>query len=297
MVKLKLSKDLVTADELKAKVNNAELNSNFILNRSTKLERLSLNAANINTNDALKFLFLKFPNLKGKIESGTGINDLNLLYEPESFSITNKFHNSAANFNVPKFKQYVQSFNGEVSYKNKTINFNDLKIKIANSEATVNGSLENTVENSFDPLINLNIEGYLNSKLLKSYIPESILSFLKFDGPLKSKINITGNKSKQLIDVRAFFNELNSLKLSNWLDIDTSMISRARTKITATPNLIVSDDTKVVFQTSKENKVKLRRRYQVKDWRDKDKINYEIFVRTEDESSTKKINFNFFTHI
>ena len=66
------------------------------------------------------------------------------------------------------------------------------------------------------------------------------------------------------------------------------MISRARTKITATPNLIVSDDTKVVFQTSKENKVKLRSRYQVKDWRDKDKITYEIFVRTEDESSTKK---------
>lgn len=285
---INLSQDLITADSLKAKVNDAELESAFTLNRSSKLEKFSLKALNAKTQDALNFLFLKFPNLKGKIISGKGFADLDLNYEPGNFSITTNFINSGASFDVPKFHQYVQNLNGEVSYANKTIDFKDLKIKIADSETKVNGSLENTIENGFDPLINLDLDGYLNSKFLKSYIPESILVFFKFDGALKSKVNITGNKSKQIIDVKAFFNELDSLKLSTWLDIDKSTISRGRTKIIATPDLIVSDDTKVVFQTSKENKVKLRGRYQVKDWRDKDKITYEIFVKTEDETPERK---------
>lgn len=285
---INLSQDLITADSLKAKVNDAELESAFILNRTSRLEKFSLKALNAKTQDALEFLFLNFPNLRDKISSGTGLANLDLNYEPGNFKISTNFKNSAANFKVHKFNQYVQSLNGEVSYANKTINFKDLKLKIDDSETYVNGNLENTIDKGFDPLINLDIDGYLNSKFLKSYIPESILDFLKFDGPLKSKINITGNKSKQIIDIKAFFNELNSLKLSTWLDLDKSMISRGRTKIVATPDLIFSDDTKIVFQTSKENKVKLKGRYQVKDWRDKDKITYEIFVKTEDESTVKK---------
>ena len=65
------------------------------------------------------------------------------------------------------------------------------------------------------------------------------------------------------------------------------MISKIRTKIIATPNLIISDDTKVVFR-KEADKIKLRGSYQVKDWKERDKITYEIFVKSEAETAEKQ---------
>ena len=237
--------------------------------------------------DINKFIVYRYDSFKDKLLELGGTTNAHLVYNPEQFSVDAELNSIRLRTNLNKFKQKIDSINGSIHYENKDLLLKDLNIKYLNSDFVLNGDLLNTSNEKFDPLVNLNLEGNLHSNLIKNYIPSSILNFLKFEGLVKSKISVNGNKNKQVIDSKIFLNELDYFNFGNWLLIDKSMISKIRTKIIATPNLIISDDTKVVFR-KEADKIKLRGSYQVKDWKERDKITYEIFVKSEAETAEKQ---------
>ena len=282
-----LSGDLITIKQLNAKINQGEVSTKLIVNNNKEIQDIDLTATNINLDDINKFIVYRYDSFKDKLLELGGTTNAHLVYNPEQFSVDAELNSIRLRTNLNKFKQKIDSINGSIHYENKDLLLKDLNIKYLNSDFVLNGDLLNTSNEKFDPLVNLNLEGNLHSNLIKNYIPSSILNFLKFEGLVKSKISVNGNKNKQVIDSKIFLNELDYFNFGNWLLIDKSMISKIRTKIIATPNLIISDDTKVVFR-KEADKIKLRGSYQVKDWKERDKITYEIFVKSEAETAEKQ---------
>lgn len=282
-----LSKTLISSKNLSAFVNGAMLTGTGAIDTSGHIQSIDFNATNLYANDLYQLSILNNPRIAEFITNPSGSLDIALKYNPLGLEIFSTVKNLALRSLHEKFSEDLQNLNGKISFKNNKLALESLSLASGNSFGILSGEVQNLSKDSFEPLFKLLFKGKLHSKLLRKYTPPSINNALDYEGLLRSELALGGSSAKQNLDVKIFLDELKYLKFSNWLDLDKTISSKIKTKITITPNLISSNDAKAVFQKGTD-KIQIKGRFQVKDYRNKEKLNYELLVESLPETETVK---------
>jgi hypothetical protein len=289
-----LSKTLISSKNLSANINGAEIKGMGAMDISGHIQSIDLLANNLLAKDLYYLSLFNVPKIKDFVIDPSGLLNIVLKYNPLGLEVDSTLKNVSLTSVHEKFSEPVQNLNGKLSFRNNKFTFEDLSLSSGASSGIFNGDIQNIGKGDFEPLFNLLFKGKLHSSLLNKYSPPAIRASLDYQGLVRSELALNGGPAKQVLDVKVFLDELKYCKFSTWLDLDKKILTKIKTKITITPSLISSNDAKVVFKQGTD-KAKLFGRFQVKDYRIREKLNYEILVESPPETETVKNKLNLYS--
>jgi hypothetical protein len=210
-------------------------------------------------------LLLKDKNLKGNLS----LDKVSFVYRGLNY-IKYPFIDLKARVDIDKNVTVTNAsgFYGSSSFKN-------LDLNIRNPRANA------------DRLIDLSFQGNVLVDEYYGMIPIGIQRFLKMKGNMPVVIKYSGSKLKKIINLDADLEKLTYFKFAEWLDLSNKYKAKIRSKIIVTPELIASDDSKIIFSdpVSGLSSV-IKTVYQVKDWANINELNYFMNFATSVESSS-----------
>ncbi|MDD9898058.1 MAG: hypothetical protein OXU45_03560, partial [Candidatus Melainabacteria bacterium] len=117
------------------------------------------------------------------------------------------------------------------------------------------------------------------------YIPSGMQKFIEVGGNFPARVKLKGNSLKQTMKVALQLDEADNFVYGDWfvMDPEASKV-RLVTNLTITPQLILSDDSKLVFIKGggdSKIKTKVRSSFQVEDYRSKDDMSYFLSFKTK----------------
>jgi len=289
-----LSKNLISSKNLTANINGAQIKGMGAIDISAgHLQSLDIIANKILAKDLYYLSILDAPKIKEFISEPSGNLDIVLKYNPLGLEIDSNLNKLSFDSVNEKFSESISDMTGKLSYRNNKFNFENLNVSSGLSSGIFNGEIQNIGKDKFEPFFKLLFKGKLHSSLIRKYSPAAIKATLDYEGPVKTELSMNGSAVKQIIDVKVFLDELKYLKFGYWLDLDKKIKTKIKTRITVTPSLISSNEAKAVFQQGAD-KAKLLGRFQIKDYRNREKLNYEVFVESPLENETVKNKLNLY---
>jgi AsmA-like C-terminal region len=149
----------------------------------------------------------------------------------------------------------------------------------------LNANLKNPNSNS-DKYLDLSCQANILTDEFYDLIPVSIQRYLKMKGYMPVKIIYSGNKLKKNLTLDADLEGLAYFKFADWLDLSKKYKAKIKSKILITPELIASDDTKIIFSDSITGLSSvIKSVFQVKDWSKTSDLNYFMNFSTPVENS------------
>ncbi len=244
--------------------------------------------------------FIEFINLfdptyeKFKIKPLAGNLDADLEMRTKQLYGNLQFYNLGFEYSGSKYTKYpISKLNGSLVL-NKDINLTNNSGKFGNTSFTnLNCKIENYQSKDVDRTINLSLDSELFYPELRDFIPSGISSIINAKGLVPAKLSMSGNKLKKNFAVTLDMNKLESFYFSNWLELNKKIDTKITSSFTVTPQLIISNDTKIVFSNKNATAPitsKLKAIFQVEDWSKKDAMKYYVSIKTPSEELSQDMS-------
>ncbi len=160
----------------------------------------------------------------------------------------------------------------------RTVNISSLTGFYGSSEFKFNGRIKNLfAENPANriPDYQLNVNGNFLMPEILPLLPKVVKRYCVFKGRMPVTLRASGNKAKTIIDVEGELSALDKFSYFGWLEIDPSYKVLAKSKFLITPQLIVSEDSQILFsKPGAPEQASLKAYFNIKDYNEPNAINY-----------------------
>jgi len=160
----------------------------------------------------------------------------------------------------------------------RTVNISSLSGLYGASEFRSKGKVKNLFvekpENRI-PEYQLSVNGDFFMPEILPLLPKVIKKYCVFKGKMPVKLSASGSKAKTIIDIEAELTKLDKFSYFNWLELDPSYQVVAKSKFMITPQLIVSEDSQLIFSKPGLNiAAPVKTYFNIKDYKDPNAISY-----------------------
>ena len=244
---------------------------------------LKLSAQKINFIDLISIID---PEHKYKIDPRSGLMDFDLALKDKSMS--GKLNLDKVSFvykGLNLIKYPIIDLKGQVELNKNIYVTNASGYYGSSSFKNLNMNLKNPQAGP-DKFLDLSFQGNILVDEYYDMIPAGIQRFLKMKGVMPVSINYSGNRLKKILTVDADMEQLAYFKFAEWLDLSKKYKSKIKSKILITPELIASEDSKIIFyDPASGSSSVIKTVYQVKDWAKSVELSYFMNFSTPVESS------------
>jgi hypothetical protein len=282
---LSLNRDSVNIQNLKFKVNDADIN--ITGSTDLHLDKLDLNlkAKNLKFTDLASYAVrygqrpLPISVLSGNVNADLAISKNN----GQKTNISGQLDLDSAALKLEKAKYPFSSLKGSLFIKDNTVSLHNVSGLHGSSSFDINGSIKN-INSKDDLAYDLVVNSNLQMTEFREYVPSKIREFLDFRGFSPVKASIQGDKLKKSFNVEMSMDTLEYLGFSNWLMMNNKVVAGTlTTSFIITPNLISSKNTKLLLSRKNNKETDLpsevRGVFEIKDWNNS-KLSYYSNIKT-----------------